>query len=195
MTDDDEIFEKNKPKSQTWNVKDVSMKCIADARQDEREKKGCDEHCQEHFEKGKTAGQSTKCACLRGDTSATKCMCYEAGKRTGFGDVKCRRCGWHAHCECITRLEAKLKEYKFAENFPKMICDRNAKIALLETADTLNEKMLNKMSQKVSDLLNRERLLEKELAELKDILCQYDTKCKCKLCKIAEKEIAKRVRK
>lgn len=35
---------------------------------------------------------------------------YERGKRDGYGSVKCKRCGWHAHCECISNLEATIKE-------------------------------------------------------------------------------------
>ena len=64
------------------------------------------------------AGQSTKCKCIAGDTSASRCKCFDAGHKS------CEA----AHMSEIAEFEAKIGAYE--EN----LLDKNQRIAELEGA-------------------------------------------------------------
>src|SRR3990167_11418224 len=75
-------------------------------------------HCFHKLKEAFVAGQSTKCNCIAGDTSASRCKCFDAGHKS------CEA----AHMSEIAEFEAKIGAYE--EN----LLDKNQRIAELEGA-------------------------------------------------------------
>lgn len=88
------------------------------------------------YEKGKQAGQSTKCRCIAGDTSEKRCICHTAGQKAGreeervfLNKNKCEHCNnkqaegrfglcypcYEKAVKRIAELEAFIKKQGFCE--------------------------------------------------------------------------------